>query len=87
MSKRAAKFQEDARECLSEDDPDKEKLEKLYADGFNLDMDVAEVKDIENAILRLMWLADVSLVLDRFEKCSHFGLSEPVSVYPACFEI
>ena len=75
MSKRAAKFQEDARECLSEDNPDKEKLEKLYAAGFNLDMDVAEVKDIENAILRLMWLADVSFVITRCDMCSHLGLS------------
>ena len=66
MSKRAAKFQEDARECLSEDNPVKEKLEKLYSDGFNLDMDVAEVKDIENAILRLMWLADVSYVITEY---------------------
>ena len=77
MSKRAAKFQEDARECLSEDNQDKEKLEKLYADGFNLDMDVAEVKDIENAILRLMWLADVSFVITGYNKCSHLGLYKP----------
>lgn len=46
---------------LSADSPDKEELKKLYNVGFNLDMDITELKDLQHAIARTEWVADVSI--------------------------
>ena len=61
MYSRGTQFTQDARAALSHEKPDVELLQKLLVLGSSLDLDVPEVKDLEQAIAQQQWLEEVSV--------------------------